>query len=202
MNVETCYLVLNPDVSVTPLNLNGWLRKQLLAQAWDEDDEIMVFLFVTETFIGTLGRKKFDKLVGKASGKHEWIGELRVMPVKALISDEEAKAQVSAEFSKRAGTAMDGLESTFLGYDSDSAADRFLESKDVEPVCVVRQITAYDIQNINEEYPDLKQDQWMVIAMVDEKLVISPAIAAIEDAMEYAKTTYGAVRFLTMPIGN
>jgi hypothetical protein len=216
MNVDTSYLTLNASESVTPLNLNGWLREQLRAQAFDDvedEDEITVLLFVTETCIGTLGRKKFEKLVRKAAGKHQWIDEIEVVKLKAPISDQEANGQVSQIFSQRAGTELDGLESTFLGFESESAADLFLLHHEREPVCMLRQTTARDIANVDIENAGLKLGEWCVMALakseneVDvesdgegaEKLLISPSMPTMEEAMEYAKSTHQAVRLVSMP---
>lgn len=212
MNVDTSYLALNASQSVTPLNLNGWLREQLRAQAWDDvedEDEITVLLFVTETCIGTLGRKKFKKLVRKAAGKHQWIDEIEVITLKTPISDQEAYVRVSENFSQRTGTELDGLESTFLGFESDSEADLFLMHHEREPVCMLRQTTAKDIANVDIENAGLKLGEWCVMALdtsesesdVDggEQLLISPSMPTMEEAMAYAKTTHNAVRFVSMP---
>lgn len=210
MHVDLNYLILNASQAVTPLNLQGWIRRQLVAQTFDDkedEDDIKVFLFVTETCIGTLGHKKFEKLVKKAAGKHEWIDEIEVVSLKAPISDEDAYVRVSSIHSQRAGTELDGLGTTFLCYDSESAAEQFLKTHDVEPVCLLRQTTARDIEKIDVEHSGLTLGAWMVISVVweteehDDNLVISPPVETLEEAMAYAKDKYGAVQFVQMPIG-
>ncbi|WP_274644865.1 hypothetical protein [Pseudomonas serbica] len=209
MRVDLNYLVLNASQAVTPLNLQGWLRRQLVAQTFDDkedEDDVMVILFVTETCIGTLGRKKFAKLVNKAASKHEWIDEIKVVTLSAPISVEEAYMHASNMLGQRANTDMDGLGTTFLCYDSESAAEQFLKTHDVEPVCLLRQTTARDIEKIDVKHLGLTLGAWMVISVVretvehDDNLVISPPIATQGEAMEYARLKYGAVRFLQMPL--
>jgi hypothetical protein len=80
-----------------------------------------------------------------------------------------------------------------------------------EPVCILRQTTAKDIANVDIENSGLKLGEWCVMALakiedeVDidvefgEKLLISPSMPTMEEAMEYAKSNHHAVRFVSMP---
>lgn len=199
MSCQINHLILNPGSIVSPLKLNGWLRDQLQAQSFKARSKIHVFLFLPQSVIGALGRPAMDRILRKAA-RVSWVAKVEVIGSPAPFTDDEAKLHVSRVYSQRAGTQLDGLETTFFGYASELEANRFLDDQDVEPLCLIRRITARDIERIDIDHQGLMEGEWVVISLADENLELSHSMASFDDAATFAKSAFSALNFVAMPL--
>ena len=111
------YSILQIPEAITPLKFRGHVRKEIeavQATAKDEEDIILVRLFVLEKILFGLGQKKVDSILNGIVAKCPNIQRIELEPLARPLSAEEmqeaaAEAQANLEAMTQRVMAMKGL---------------------------------------------------------------------------------------------
>jgi hypothetical protein len=190
--------IINAGAAVTPLNFRGWLREELKRQGFSgrREGDVIAFIFATKSFITALGGKQFNKIITSAVKKHPWICDVEIIMTAEAVSDEDAKAFVEAQ-----GEEWDDEEpevdygSLLVGYRNAYSEAQSPRDISEEPICVVRRITAIDIEKLGQEKHHFKVGDYAVLGG-EVDYVFSPPFVSEEAAKAFAEQTYQAIFFL------
>ncbi|QRM20002.1 hypothetical protein GBK02_11630 [Dechloromonas sp. TW-R-39-2] len=86
------YSILQVPVEISPLKFRGYVRKEIeavQATAKDEEDIILVRLFVLEKILFGLGMKKMDSILNSLVGKCPNIQRIELEPLLRPLTAEE-----------------------------------------------------------------------------------------------------------------
>ncbi len=86
------YSILQVPVEISPLKFRGYVRKEIeavQATAKDEEDIILVRLFVLEKILFGLGMKKMDSILHSLVGKCPNIQRIELEPLLRPLTAEE-----------------------------------------------------------------------------------------------------------------
>jgi hypothetical protein len=188
--------ILNAGAAVTPLNFRGWLREELKRQCHSglKDGNVFAFIFATKQFVTVLGGKQFNKIITSAVQKHPWIQDVQLIMTDAPVSDEDAKAFVEAHAEDEEEAEVD-YGSLLLGFKTLYPEPINRDEINEDPSCVIRLITAGDLERMGEANHGYKVGDYAVIGG-EVDFFYSEPFSSEEAARDFAAATYQAVMFV------